>query len=81
MLALRAIGDRAVATVAIIEKEFREHSARPECGLGKQAGRTLDRFGLAHGPQPDAIEPAFARGIVGIDIMVLLKRAEEIELE
>src|SRR3546814_10156374 len=46
-LALRTVGDAAVAAVAIVEIEFGEHAAHAEFGPCKQRRRALNRLCLA----------------------------------
>src|SRR3546814_15436033 len=47
----------------------------------KQPCRALNPLRLADGPQPHAVKLALARNVIGIDIVMLLQGAEQVELE
>ena len=70
-----------MAAVTIVEIELREGALHAELRLGKEAGRTAHGFGLPHGPEANRIGATFARDIVIVDVVVLLERAEQVELE
>src|SRR6056297_1015583 len=67
--------------MAIEEIILRKSALHAELGLCEQGSCTFHRLGLAYCPETNRIGPALAAHIVIIDVMMLLKRTEQIELE
>ena len=67
--------------MAVVEIELREGALHLESGLGEKRRGTAHRFGLPHRPEAQRTGRAFARGVIGVDVVVLLERAEQVELE
>ena len=79
--AFRGIADCAVATVAIIEIELREQTLAAKFWPRKQIGLTPHRFCLTNRPEPHAIGARLALHIICILVVMLLKRAEQVEFK
>src|SRR5271154_2905147 len=74
------VRDCAMTAVAVKERKFREDALRTT-RRAVERERALERHRLPNRPDLYAAGDGFARGIVGVDIVMPLQLAEEIELE
>ena len=80
----RALGSSEiwpVAALAVEEVELGEHALLAAAGVAIEGQRALQGHGLAHRPGLHAAGDRLALGVVGVDVVVPLQGAEQVELE
>ena len=70
-----------MARMAIEEVELRKSPFAPKLRLRIKTCCSAHGFGLTHRPETHRIGTPFARGVVVINIVVLLERAKQVEFK